>query len=218
MLIAIAGSDGAGKTTLCRKLQSALSEKNVPAVRMDRFDILDHDLCPSAAFVRDGRDSLREHALHMPDPARLLFILWSMAMTVSSPKLRESDPQPVIIYDSYWMKHVAVETIYGVPEQASISIVDMMPKPDLTIYLKSTPENLFDRKHDDLVPYECGMDPTCSRQSFVGHQRKIMDYLDRWSLQQNWLELDAMQTHEILVVDLIATIEAMLGTNTQDAP
>jgi len=48
-----------------------------------------------------------------------------------------------------------------------------LPRADLTFLLDAPLEDLYERKAGDLVPYECGMDPACSRESFITHQTKI---------------------------------------------
>lgn len=207
MLLVIVGTDGAGKTSLSKALNRALQRNGVSSSRLDRFDILDRSATPAAGFVNTDVEGLRQYALDMPAPARLLFYLWSMALTVTS-KMASAGDNQVIIYDSYWIKHVAVEITFGEDEELAVAAGRLLPKPDLTIYLKAPPEALYERKIGDLVAYECGLDLTCSRESFISHQNGLQDRLDGWSKRDGWLEFDALRSTEELVAELIPLVVA----------
>lgn len=207
MLVAITGGDGAGKTTLSKLVQQALHRNGVNAVRLDRFDILNPQLSPSTTFVNADVLSVRQAVLRMPTPtARLLFMLWSMASTASH-QLAEAGAADVVVYDSYWMKHTAAEIIFGADEQAALAAASLLPRADLTLYLKLTPEQLLERKLDDMVAYECGLDPACRPESFLSHQRRIKAYLDAWSGRFGWREIDGAQPRATLVEALTQRIE-----------
>lgn len=209
MLVVIVGTDGAGKTSLSKALNAELSKRNIRSSRLDRFDILDRAATPAAAFVDADIDGLRQYALDMPAPARLLFYLWSMSLTVTS-KMAASDDQHVIIYDSYWIKHVAVEIAFGEDEARAVAAGRLLPKPDLVIYLKAPAAALYERKIGDLVAYECGLDPACSRGSFITHQSGLQDRLDQWSQEDGWLEFDALRSTADLTAELIPLIIARM--------
>jgi len=206
VLIAIAGADGAGKTTLSRTLHQALLNAGMDAVRLDRFDILNSRLSPPSAFITTDVKTLRESTLLMPASARLLFMLWSMALTVSQ-QLDGANPEKIVIYDSYWMKHTAAEIIFGVDETAAMAIVALLPPPDLTIYVKLKPEELLARKVGDMVPYECGLDYACRPDSFLRHQIRILGYLDRWSRRFGWQEVDGSPPTDVLAASLVRRIQ-----------
>jgi thymidylate kinase len=207
VLVAITGADGAGKTTLSKLVHQALLRNGVDAVRLDRFDILNSQLSPSSSFIDTDVLTLRQSVLQMPTAsARLLFILWSMAITMSH-HAEETDAGKVVVYDSYWMKHTAAEIIFGAQEEPAIAAASLLPQPDLTLYLKLNPEELLERKRNDLVAYECGMDPACRPESFLQHQRQILARLDSWSRRLGWQEIDAAQSADALVVELVRRIE-----------
>lgn len=205
MLVVIVGTDGAGKTSLSRALDDGLKSSGVRSSRLDRFDILDREATPAAAFVNSDIDGLRQYALDMPAPARLLFYLWSMALTVTS-KMAATDRPQVLIYDSYWIKHVAVEIQFGEDADHALSAGRLLPKPDLTIYLKAAPEDLYQRKIGDLVAYECGLDPACRKDSFITHQTHLKDRLDQWSKRDGWLEFDALQSTDALTAQIMPIV------------
>lgn len=206
MLVAVAGPDGAGKSTLTRELHRALCDRGVDSVRLDRFDILDPRLSPASAFIDTDVTTLRESVMAMPTAApRLLFMLWSMAITASS-QLQNAPPGRVIIYDSYWMKHSAVEVIFGADEEAALAAARLLPAADLVFHVKLPTETLLARKPDDRVPYECGMDPSCHPASFLAHQRRIQAHLDAWSKRFGWIDIDGEQPLEALVGEVVRRI------------
>lgn len=215
MLVAIAGPDGAGKSTLTKALHKALCVRGIDAVHLDRFDILDPSLSPTCGFIRADTLGVRQSVLAMPTAtARLLFILWSMAITASS-KIQGAAKDRVILYDSYWMKHTAAEIIFGADQDAALAAAGMLPAPDLTFYFKLAPEILLARKPEDRVAYECGMDEACRPERFLAHQRRIQTYLDAWSERFGWLEVDGARTTESLVDDLSRQIEAALAVSSE---
>ncbi|MEA3035258.1 MAG: hypothetical protein QOH04_1017 [Sphingomonadales bacterium] len=216
LLIAIAGPDGAGKSTLTKALQQALRQRGVDAVRLDRFDIVDPQLSPASRFIDADVPTVRQSVLAMPTAtARLLFILWSMALTASS-QLDRASADRVILYDSYWMKHTAAEIIFGADEQAALAAASLLPQPDITFYFKLPAEALLARKPDDRVAYECGMDEACRPASFLAHQERIQSYLDDWSHRFGWLEVDGTQPLQSLVDQLSRHIEAALRRNKDE--
>jgi thymidylate kinase len=207
VLVAIAGADGAGKTTLSRQVHQALVRRGIDAVRLDRFDILDAKLSPASSFIDTDVLTLRQSVLQMPTAsARLLFMLWSMAITVSH-QLNNGDAGKVVVYDSYWMKHTAAEIVFGAQEKAALAAACLLPQPDLTLYLKLEPATLLQRKRGDLVPYECGLDPACEGESFLRHQRRILSHLDSWSHRFGWQEIDGDQASDVLMAELVRRIE-----------
>ena len=211
MLIALAGPDGAGKSTLSRAVTDHLRKKGVDAIRIDRFDILDSRLSPASAFIDTDVLTLRNSVMAMPTAsARLLFILWSIAITTAS-QLADAPADRVIVYDSYWMKHTAAEIVFGADEHAALAAAGLLPEADLIFHFKLAPETLLARKPDDRVPYECGMDEACRSDSFLAHQRRIQTYLDRWSEQFGWIDVDGERPLQMLVEEVAATVEARLS-------
>lgn len=209
MLIAIAGPDGAGKSTLSGVLAQMLRDRGHDAICLSRFDILDPELSPASAFIDCDILTVRQSVMAMPTAtARLLFTLWSMAVTAAS---QLAVPGRVIIYDSYWMKHTAAEIIFGANEQAALAATTMLVPPDLTFYVRLPAEILLARKPYDRVPYECGMDDLCRPERFLAHQRSIQSYLDAWAERFDWLEVDGAQPTSVLAVTLASSIEAALA-------
>ena len=207
MLIAITGSDGAGKSTVSRRLVEALVERGVDAIRLERFDILRPDRSSSAELLRGDVEVLRGHTLRMPTVARLLFYLWCYALPVSELLARrKDDARRVVVLDSYWMKHLAAEIVYGCDPMAAQAVANLLPRPQLVIYLRLAPEQLFERKTDDLVAYECGLDDTCSKESFIAHQEAIQSWLNTWAAQDEWLAVNAGRSVDAIVADLVAAI------------
>ncbi len=159
---------------------------------LDRWDICDNVAYPQNRFIRVPLPELKQCVAEMRSPSRLMFILWTVYSVIES-----YDPEsPTITFiDSYWMKHAAAEIAYGLPEEFVLGLVSLLPKPDLTIWLDLPPEKAFQRKKDsglsDLNYYECGMDKSLSRASFISHQSKIRARLARWAQQNDWHPVDA---------------------------
>lgn len=198
MLISIVGADGAGKSSLTKCLNERFQQDGRNTHLVDRWDILRNDLVPSARFVKKDLKLLRACVEEMPLSARFRFLTWSMAISLDSAMVK-AGKEGVLIYDSYWHKHAAVEIVYGAESSLILSMVESLPQADLIIYLKADPQLTLSRIRKNLVPYECGMDPECQDVSFLKHQNRIIDLLDTWSDKENWCCLDASLSMEQLV-------------------
>lgn len=202
MLIAVVGSDGAGKSTVAAALVAELRRRGTPATVLDRWDILSNpNDYPTALFLRAESREIREGLIAMPQTPRFLFLMWTISLAVTR---ANSDPSHVFVVDGYWMKHAASEIAYGLDATWTESIAAGLRRPDRVFYLRLDPAVAWSRKQGgQVVPYECGMDASCSYSSFLSHQGKIAAQLDRWSARDNWTTLDAGRTSPEVTADLL---------------
>jgi thymidylate kinase len=189
-LIAIAGADGAGKTTVSKLLVERLNASGRSARYVDRWDIVGSARYPAADFLLDDVPHIRGRVPEMPPQPRLLFLLWTMALAASETAVRDATTE-VVVLDGYWMKHAASEVVYGLDDQWVASVVNGLPAPDLVLRLRLDPVEAWRRKGGDVLPYECGMDDSCSRQAFLEHQGRIEGRLADWAAVYEWQEVDA---------------------------
>lgn len=190
MLISLAGLDGAGKSTLTRRLDGDLRAAGRAVRRIDRWDIVGNPEYPATRFMRPDVPDTRLCVADMPNPPRFLFLMWSIGMA-----LLAKPPAPagtVTLLDGYWMKHAASEIVYGLSRPWVEAVVEALPRPDVVVHLALDPEVAWERKAGgDVVPYECGMDPSCSRETFLAHQHRIRAILDAWAERDGWRVVDA---------------------------
>jgi dTMP kinase len=204
MIAAIVGADGAGKSTVVRAIRERLGAHTRV---IDRWDIVgDPQEYPTADFIKPDKRYVRTcTALMSPEP-RLLFLLWTSIASVA--ERRTADPAgSVVLLDGYWMKHAASEIAYGLDQWWVEQIVAGLPGVDIVIYLRSDPETAWSRISDRVVPYECAMDLTCVKSSFIGHQQKIHDVFDKWAAWPRWVTLDARRPLDDVAEDAIQHIQ-----------
>lgn len=199
MLIALTGADSIGKSTVSKLLAGEADNHGRMMQVLDRWDICNNPEYPQGRFIRIPLPELKQCVAEMRGPSRLIFILWTVYSVIES---YDPESPTITLIDSYWMKHAAAEIAYGLPEEFVLGLVSMLPKPDLTILMDLPPEMAFQRKEksgfSDLNYYECGMDKTLSRDSFISHQSKIRAQLAHWSQQNGWHRIDASgQPHEV---------------------
>ncbi|MDX3381861.1 thymidylate kinase [Streptomyces niveiscabiei] len=210
MLIALVGSDGAGKSTVTRLLTSAPGSA-VPVRRSDRWDIVaEPQHYPSARLLRPDVQLGRTTAAEMPNPARFLFFLWSSCMALQG---RDPAPAPatVTLLDGYWMKHAAVEVVHGLDRAWVESVGAGLPACDQVLYLRIAPETAWERKQgEEILPYECGGDPSCSRASFLAHQSRVQRVLDDWAARFGWRTVDADRPVEE-IADIVREAAGLAG-------
>ena len=210
MLIVVTGADAVGKSTLTRALRDRLEERGIGTRQVDKWQIYDFAAHPECAFLEGvPLRRLRTCISSMPVPARTLFLFWTMIITMREEFV--SGPDMVFI-DSYWYKHAASERVYGASEELIESAVATLPRPDRVILLDIEPEQAWERKaaagFHDVVPYECGMDPAMTRESFVAHQGRLRAELLGWARRFGWAVLDA----DVPLADLERQALEVVGT------
>lgn len=206
LLVAIVGPDGAGKSTVTAHAAERLAAGGHPVRRTDRWHIVDNPAYPVTGFLRPPVADLRLRVAEMPNPPRFLFLMWSIGMAVLG--RRDAAAPEVELFDGYWMKHAASEVVYGLDQGWVESVVAGLPRPDVVVYLRLTAAEAWRRKRHDVVPYECGMDPSCAETSFRRHQERIGALLDEWSGRYGWTEVDATAPVDDVISRLAGAVAA----------
>jgi dTMP kinase len=210
MLIVIAGTDGAGKSTVTARLLARLKEDGATTRRRDKWDIYDRELHPSCRFLHGPLDELRSCMASMPVPARTLFLFWTMHMTLRRELLVGADHT---ILDSYWYKHGASELIYGAPPELVHELARPLPEPDAVYLLDIDPREAWRRKLAnnlaDVVPYECGMSEQIDADSFIAHQSLLRERLSVWARQRRWEVLDGARSTEDIVDTIVSALRGL---------
>jgi thymidylate kinase len=140
--ICIDGVEGAGKTTLVRRLQSSLSDISI----VDEF---------SDGFCGRALRSAVEDSPHFVSQSRLaqsLFFLAEFIERVEQHHKVITDTNSVIIFDRGPLSKLVYQVVVLEPEFGTFAakqlvkqILSRLPKPDLTIWLKVASEAAFDR-------------------------------------------------------------------------
>jgi dTMP kinase len=210
MMIAITGCDGAGKSTIVAEVVAWLRASGRDVELIDKWDIMDRDRFPECRFIGVPLRELRSCVSSMDGIAQALFLFWAISITVEKRDLNV--PGRIYILDSYWMKHAAVETVYGADRDWVERTIAEFPPTDLTIYLDVIPEDALARKHD-FVSYECGRDPECRPESFLAHQTKTRALLQQWAERYGWKTIDVSRTLDQVRADVFDEVR-----NAVDAP
>ncbi|MFI9645589.1 thymidylate kinase [Streptomyces sp. NPDC052040] len=221
MIFTLVGADGAGKSSVSRTVTERLSALGLPVERVDRWDIVDNPAYPAARFMRPDVPDARQCVAEMPVGPRFLFLMWSIGMALEGRTPGPAQPgghpasDPVTLLDGYWMKHAACEIVYGLDRTWVEAVVAGLPSAGSVTYLRVDPELTWERKAGrDVLPYECGMDPSCSRESFVAHQRSVVAVLDTWAERFGWLTLDASAPLE----EVAAQVSSLVLDTTGGGP
>lgn len=205
MIVAVVGADGAGKSTVTGALAAALAEAGHEAYPVDRWDIVGCGRYPAARFMRPDAALARSCAATMPPTARFLFLMWTAVMAV-----RDGPGRPgIAVVDGHWAKHAASEVASGLEPDWVERVVAGLPRPDLTLYLRLDPRIAWRRKAGRAVPYECGMDFTCSEESFLRHQGRLLATLDRWSERYGWSVIDAQAPAAAVLAQAVQHVDAV---------
>jgi dTMP kinase len=209
MIVVIAGCDGAGKSTVTRRLTERLTADGLAISRVDKWDIYDFDRHPECRFLTTPLPQLRQCISEMSVPARTLFLFWSMHTTMARVSTAGCD---VVLIDSYWTKHAASEILYGAPGPLVDALARSLPAADLVFVLDTPPGVAWARKardgFADVVPYECGMDETRAEASFLAHQTKLRDVLLGWSSDLGWGVVDGTRPPDDVAGEIAGAVLA----------
>ena len=193
MMVAIVGCDGAGKTSATRVLTAALAAE-LRVRQVDKWHVLDSERYPAYRFMSKDLPTLRRCVSDMPEVTRTLFLFWTLHGTLTPEATAGAD---VVVLDGYWAKHAASEIVYSGRRDLVNALVAIMPRPDRTLLLDVDPEIAYRRRIADLstplVPYECGLDPACSKEAFLRHQEATRALLLEWCHELGWVRIDANQ-------------------------
>ncbi|MFI9626410.1 thymidylate kinase [Streptomyces sp. NPDC052042] len=207
MIISLVGPDGAGKSTVSHLATERLSADGVRIERVDRWDIVDNPAYPATRFIKPDVPDTRLCVAEMPGTTRFLFLMWSISHALLGRVPPTAQEGTITLLDGYWMKHAASEIAYGLDRTWAESVVAALPESGQALYLRLEPKRAWERKAGkDVVPYECGMDPDCTRDSFVSHQSRIQEVLDDWAEQFGWRIIDADAPLDAVVRQVVSGI------------
>lgn len=197
MLIAVTGPDGAGKSTICKKMYNYfiqnLNEKSVTISSVwDNYE----DLFFSQQNAQNYLKKLDKYA-------RSLFILHAIQRTLDIAKKKE---KKIIIIDSYWYKYIVSEIALGVPRDFLLQAIKIFPKPDLTLYLEISPEVASQRK-SHITEYEQGIFSNDNgKEQFINFQSKLQNiWKEIEFISGPWFHISGQQSPE-KILKLMATI------------
>lgn len=206
-MIAIAGCDGAGKSTLVRSLAVALADRGFETEIVDKWDLFDPARYPECAFLAGGPERLKQCVPAMDGVARALFIFWMIALTLKP--IRHGAAGKVYLLDGYWMKHAAAEILFGCPPEVVFAAVNALPEADLTIFLDVPPDTALGRKRQ-RSRYECGRRAESSQAAFASHQSKVGALLSDWAQERGWARIDSGASAESVLRTVLQRIERRL--------
>jgi thymidylate kinase len=207
MIVAIAGIDGAGKSSLTRALRDWLLSQGVDCTLIDKWDIFDTERFPECRFVGGDRRALCDCIVEMSGFSRSLFLFW--LINACMPKDEQSYENRVLLLDGYWMKHAAAEQLAGCDPEWLVQTAAQMPPCDLVILLDVDPRITIERKGGDLLPYECGVVSGGTPQDFVRHQQELSRLLREWGRARGWETVSA----EVAPERVLERAKDILGTH-----
>lgn len=201
-MIAIAGCDGAGKSTLVRNLAAALVARGCDVEIIDKWDIFDPARHPECAFLDGDQDRLKQCVSAMDGVARALFIFWMISLPL---KRIDAASDRIYLLDGYWMKHAAAEILLGCPPEVVLATVNALPEANLTFFLDASPATASGRKQR-RSRYECGRDSESSQTAFSSHQSKVGALLSEWADERGWVRIDSEMPGESVLQQVLERV------------
>ncbi|MEO8759617.1 MAG: hypothetical protein ABI448_01910 [Bacteroidia bacterium] len=193
-LICITGLDGAGKNTLINLLKEKLHSVAIANI----WDAMDGNI---SAIPFKSKHDIDTYLCELTPDARLLFFAHALKYAVD--KAIHSGKKYILL-NAYYYKYFTTELVLGAsPELISILIASF-PKPDKIIYLELSVEEAANRK-DKLSRYECGLNPSPDKSTFISFQLKVKEKWDEKD-KAGWIILNALQTPTALLNECLKII------------
>ena len=160
--VAIVGIDGSGKSTLARHLQRACVQRGIESSLVDDWFNKDDGFFHLATIFTDSAKQTPE----------VLAALYAGAL-YHSRKSSDRIKSQLRIWDRYIYSTYARCLTRGAEPTLMTDIVKFFPAPDLTIFLKSSPSQCYERiiRQRNLGFWEAGLDRLFNPRTLRGYRK-----------------------------------------------
>lgn len=188
-LVAITGPDGAGKSTLCRRVAERWGE--------DARVVQIWDALAGLPLVSDARDYLAD----LGPIARGTFLMHAVARALER---GERSGAGLLVFDGYWYKYAATELALG--DELALVIGPHLRVPEVTFFVDLPPEEAARRRADPSA-YERGMVEGDATEAFLHFQRRARAGWARVEAEAGpWVRLDGTRPVEELADAVLARV------------
>lgn len=189
--IAFDGIDGAGKETQSKLLFEYLKKKGVPAERLAYPDC-------SKPLGRMIHEFLHKK-FELPADSQLLLYTADMLKDRESIE-RWIGEGRIVVADRYFTSSLAYQVLNGVPEEKVLELARVLnlPKPDVTVYLRISPETALKRKEKE----KSKLDRFEGNLEFLRNVRERYEHLAKNSVFCKWVVVDGEKSIEEVFVEV----------------
>ena len=192
-LICITGPDGSGKSTLINSLLA-----HFPSAK--KIGIWDA-FASNQNVVFDSKASIDNYLCKLSPLSRTFFLTHALHESIKNIEKSEAD---IIFLDSYFYKYYCSELTLGTPLEIIKTLSQHFIQPDVVISLIADASLCATRKNT-FTRYECGLDASPNKKSFIDFQKKCADNWPYFK-QDSWVNIDATNTSENILEITIKTI------------
>lgn len=201
-IVCITGGDGSGKTTQIARLAAELGKAGVTVAPITIWDaFLDPATSSKLPFAKPA--DVYGYLQLLEPVARTHFLYHSLHLALDLASQRRAD---VLLVNSHWYKYFATEAAYGgdllVLRQLAAGFFD----PDLTFYLRLTPEEALERKQR-RTDYESGYGT--DDEAFLRLQSSSHKTLDALADELDWIEIPATEQVDDITARMLGHIEVI---------
>lgn len=190
-LVVIEGADGAGGEEQSRRLLKLLEERGTPAARHQYPDYSG----PIGELIHDFLHRKHEFS---PD---ILLLLYGADMVKDVPKIRAwLEEGRVVILDRYFTSTLACQGMQGIRVENMLKFAETfsLPKPDIIIYLRVSPDAAIKRKAGEKESLDRNEDD----REFITRVLDSYGQLIRGNVFGHWHVVDADRSIEEVFQDI----------------
>jgi thymidylate kinase len=147
--IAITGPDGAGKSTLCKRLNVDLESRGFKTAISSAWDSLIILNKYSNGGFQD-KEQVQNYLMSCEGESRIYFMLHSLMRSLEE---HRRDGVDLLILDGYWYKYIVSEISFGIEKSELKNLCNLFPDVLSTIFLDIKPKLALSRKKE-LSQYE----------------------------------------------------------------
>jgi thymidylate kinase len=195
--VVLVGIDGSGKTTLL----SRISLQGV--ITTSWRELRSHEV--PATLAPDAPTRIKNR---LPGLSRAMFIGGHLIAQYEYLVRPELEDGAHVVLDSYYLKLLAKERLFGTVHPALEDLCRELPQPDGIVYIDVPPQLSYQRKGGVLSPYE--YDGTPTQANYIRFQAKLAGAIKKQMAQFPHIHVDGSADIGELVTRTEDAVKALL--------
>ncbi len=203
VMICVTGMDGSGKSTLAERLVREIGTRS--ALKVEEVSLWDviRKLPQGTHVLQASAKEIDFYSELICPEARMYFALHMLSQAFAMARESNAD---VLILNAHWYKyfasvvvqasdHYGNRGVQGPSEDQLLSVMGLLPEPDLTFFLDAEPSETQSRK-ERYSGFETGFAPRRDADAFLKFQTRAYEVMGRHARNEGWIRIDTQKGAE----------------------